>query len=287
MVSLIVATLNRVEELDRLFASLEIQSPKDFEVIVIDQNPDDRLDPVLQRHASLSIRHLRSPRGLSRARNVGLPVAKGDIIAFPDDDCWYPDQLLAEVACWFKANPQFGGLFTALRDADNRPVGPKRPGNPCLATRRNMLAIGISPSAFLRRTVTDAIGPFNEHIGIGAPSPYQSGEDFDYFLRPLALGFQMKYEPTFTVHHPSFHSPERLRRTTYGYALGGAYVMRVHGYSWWYLIRQVVRSLGGAAVSLMKADFENARIYLLRAAGQLRGYFRGPRELARLQSRAD
>jgi len=281
MFSLIAATLNRVDVLERLLDSLDAQTYKDFEIIIVDQNPDDRLRPVLQRHPGLSIQHLRSARGLSRARNVGLPLAKGDIIAFPDDDCWYPPQLLAEVKAWFHAKPQYGALFATLRDADNRTVGPKWPDRTCVADRKNMFAIGISPNAFMRRTVTDAIGLFNENIGVGASTPYQSGEDLDYFLRPLARGFQMKFEPSFTVHHPSFHDPERLRRTTYGYALGGAYVLRIHGYSWGYVLRQVVRSLGGAVVSLLKADLVNCRIYLLRAAGQTRGYIWGPRDLAR------
>ena len=90
-----------------------------------------------------------------------------------------------------------------------------------------------------------------------------------------------------TVHHPSFHAPGRLRRTTYGYALGGGYVQRVHGYSVFYFANQVFRSFGGALVSLLKADIENARIYLLRAAGQTRGYFWGPRDLARLRAKSD
>ena len=65
------------------------------------------------------IRHLRSERGLSRASNIGLRVARGDIIAIPDDDCWYPKDLLATVAAWFESHPEFGLLSTALRTADN------------------------------------------------------------------------------------------------------------------------------------------------------------------------
>src|SRR5215472_5711239 len=97
MFSLIIATLNRVDEIDHLLQSLEAQTFKDFEVMVVDQNPDDRLQSVLQSHPVLSFRHLRSAPGLSKARNVGLPHAKDDIIAFPDDDCWYPVQLLADI----------------------------------------------------------------------------------------------------------------------------------------------------------------------------------------------
>jgi glycosyltransferase involved in cell wall biosynthesis len=280
MVSLIVATLNRTTELDRLLRSLDEQSYRDFEVIIVDQNPDDRLVPVLAKYQGLTIRHLRSGRGLSRARNVGLPHANGDIIGFPDDDCWYPEHLLATVTAWFDSHPEFGALFTILRDAENRPVGPKWPPGSRRCNKIDVWRCGISPDAFLRRQVTEAIGPFNEKIGIGAATPYQSGEDLDYFLRPLAAGFQMWFEDGIAVHHPSFHSLERLQERSYTYALGGAYVLRIHGFSWWYFLGLVLRSLGGAAVSLAKGDVRLAHCYWSRAAGQVRGFFFGARDLA-------
>jgi glycosyltransferase involved in cell wall biosynthesis len=279
MVSLIVATLNRVTELERLLTSLHQQSYQDFEVIVVDQNPDDRLVSVLLRYEGLTIHHLRSERGLSRARNVGLPKAKGEIIGFPDDDCWYPDDLLATVVAWFGSHPEFGGLFTILRDADSQPVGPKWPSGPRVCTKEDVWHCGISADAFLRREVTDAVGLFNEKLGIGAASMYQSGEDLDYFLRPLALGFQLWYEPGITVHHPSLHLLERLLERSYSYSLGGAYVLRLHGFSGLYFTGLVIRSLGGAAVNLCKGNFRVAYAYLLRTAGQLRGYLCGARDL--------
>ena len=134
----------------------------------------------------------------------------------------------------------------------------------------------------MRRTVTDAVGYFREDIGVGANSPYQSGEESDYFLRGLAVGFRMWYEPAFTVHHPNLHSLERLREKTYPYALGCGYVLRLHGYSWREFGAYLVRSIGGAAFSLCKGDFGVAETYLMRAAGQLYGYCYGPRELARI-----
>jgi|SRR5271157_380259 len=281
MVSLIVATLNRVDELERLLASLDAQTFRDFEVIIIDQNPDDRLLPLLLRHPSLLVRHLRSARGLSRARNVGLPVAKGDVIAFPDDDCWYPPDLLADIQAWFDANPDFGAIYTALRDADHQSVGPKWPKASCLATREALFAYGISPNAFMRRAVTDTIGLFNENLGVGSPTRFQAGEDMDYFTRPLDFGIRMLIEPGLTVHHPSFHSMDRLRRTTYEYAMGGAYVMRTCGYPFKFFAWCLTKSLGGSAVSLVRGDFGHARLYLVRAAAQLRGYILGPRDMKR------
>ncbi len=287
MISLIVATINRVAELDRLFDSLDRQSCRAFEVIVVDQNGDDRLLPVIARHPDLTIRQFRSGRGLSRARNVGLPYARGDIIGFPDDDCWYPDDLLATVRQWFDSRPEFGGLFTILRDADGKPVGPKWPSSARICSKDDVWHCGISPDAFLRRQVTDAIGTFNEQLGAGAASRYQSGEDLDYFLRPLALGFQLWYDPGLTVHHPSFHSLERLLERSYSYSLGGAYVLRLHGFPWHYFAGLVTRSLGGALVSLCKGNIRIAYSYLLRSAGQLRGYLLGARDLQRAAGSAN
>ncbi len=283
MVSLIVATLNRVPELERLLASLDRQSCQNFEVIVVDQNPDDRLLPVLRKHEGLRIRHVRSGPGLSRARNVALPLAQGDILAFPDDDCWYPDDLLAKVTDWFQAHSDFAGLFTTLRDAENKPIGPKWPSGPRICDKEDIWHCGISPDAFLRRQLTDAVGFFDERLGVGAPSRYQSGEDLDYFLRPLALGFKLWYEPGLTVHHPSFHSLKRLLERSYSYSLGGAYVLRLHGFSWPYFIGLVIRSLGGAALNLCKGNVRIAYAYLLRTAGQLRGYILGSRDLRKIE----
>jgi glycosyltransferase involved in cell wall biosynthesis len=287
MFSLIVSTLGRVTELDRLLSSLDSQTCKDFEVILVDQNPDDRLLPVLQGHPGLQIRHLRSGRGLSRGRNVGLAVAKGDLICFPDDDCWYPPDLLAVVAAWFADHPEHGVLFTCLRDADDIPVGPNWPKRACAGTKDNIWEIGLAACGFLRRGVTEAIGLLNENIGVGSDTKYQSGEETDYYLRALAKGFRVWFEPSITVHHPNLHVPDRLRQRTYPFALGAGYVMRVHGYSWWALTGEIIRSLGGAVVSLLQADVNNAYIYLLRAAGQFRGYVLGPRDMARLQRRAN
>jgi glycosyltransferase involved in cell wall biosynthesis len=159
MISLIVATLNRIAELERFLDSLEEQSCRDFEVLVVDQNPDDRLVPMLGLHSGLEIRHLRSERGLSRARNVGLRAARGDIMAVPDDDCWYPNNLLATVAAWFESHSEFGLLFTALRTADNRHSGPKTPAEARRCTRSDLsTCLSASAALFMRRSVATAVG---------------------------------------------------------------------------------------------------------------------------------
>ncbi|HET7206096.1 MAG TPA: glycosyltransferase family 2 protein [Terriglobales bacterium] len=272
MVSLIVATVNRLDELERLLTSLEKQIYRDFEVIVVDQNPDNRLVAVLAAHDRLEIKHVRCARGLSRARNAGLRLARGDLIAIPDDDCWYPPDLLESVVRWFEIHPEFGLLGVATRTEENRPSGPNSPRKGRRCTKDTVWGCGVSPALFLRRSVTDAVGSFDEEIGVGAASRYQSGEETDYILRALELGFRMWFEPSLTVHHPAFDSLERLKKTTYSFALGTGRILRVHKYSLFQVGAHLLRSCGGAVVSVLRGNLGKARVYMLRALGQLVGY---------------
>ena len=130
----------------------------------------------------------------------------------------------------------------------------------------------MSTALFLRRSVTNAVGGFDEHLGVGAPTAYQSGEEIDYVLRALAMGFRGTCEPALTVHHPPLASLDRLRRTTYSYALSTGRLQRRHRFAPPWLAWHLLRSLGGAAIRLCQGDFARSRIYLLRGAGQLAGY---------------
>ena len=114
-ISLVVPTINRVRELERLFRSL-IAQREDFEVIVVDQNPDDRLVPLVDSYRKhFPIEHLRaSQKGQSRARNIGLRHIQGDIFAFPDDDCVYSDGLLTAVSRLFQDNSRWDGVITRV-----------------------------------------------------------------------------------------------------------------------------------------------------------------------------
>jgi glycosyltransferase involved in cell wall biosynthesis len=272
MISLVVATLNRITDLDRLLFSLDEQSYQNFEVVVVDQNPDARLVPILHRHPGLAIRHLRSERGLSLSRNIGLGSIHGDIVAFPDDDCWYPKTLLAEVAAWFDSHEDPGFLITAVRDADGQPSSSRLPTTRRPCTRNNVWSCAMSTGLFMRRSLTNAVGPFDENMGVGAPTAYQSGEEIDYVLRALAIGFHGTCEPALTVHHPPLGSLDRLRRTTYSYALSTGRLQRIHRFAPQWLAWHLLRSFGGAVIRLCRGDLARSRLYVLRGAGQLAGY---------------
>src|ERR1700730_14054697 len=116
--SLILPTVGRTEELEKMLGSLAAQQPSDFELIVVDQNEDDRVDRLLVAlRPKIAIAHVRmTTKSLSLARNVGLARASEEIVAFPDDDCWYPAGLLPQVENWFRDNPEYDILAVGAND---------------------------------------------------------------------------------------------------------------------------------------------------------------------------
>ena len=200
----------------------------------------------------------------------------------PDDDCWYPPGLLHSVNSWFSANPNFDILLTSVRNEHGDLQGPlKRSPVGCACDKYNIWHNGISYNAFWRRSVVDDIRAFDERIGVGADTKFQSGEELDYFLRALRHGHQIWFEPSISVFHPSVPSiQQRILKQTYPYALGTGYVLRKHDYSASDVAKNFLAySFAGALVSLCKADIHTARIRLLRVLGMLVGYISASRHV--------
>ncbi len=112
--SLILATLGRDIELVSFLDSLAGQTYRDFELIMIDQNKDKKIDSIVEKFINyFPVTHIKvNFSGLARARDFGIQFACGDIVAFPDDDCVYEIDVLEKVADEFdksKGNRHFGG----------------------------------------------------------------------------------------------------------------------------------------------------------------------------------
>lgn len=271
-ISLILATLGRTVELEDFLASLANQRYRKFEVIVVDQNEDDRVVPVLLKFEDkFRIKHVRSHKGLSRARNAGLKHASGEVIAFPDDDCLYPPNLLESVARWFNEHPEWHGLTGRLVDTNGLPSGGKWDNKEGAVNRYNVWRRGISSTMFLRREVVTAVGPFDEDLGVGAGTPWGSGEETDYLIRALEAGFRIFYDPNLWVVHPN---KEPTPVMAYRYALGMGRVLRKHGYPLWFLAYYSARNLGATLLHL--ASGKRNRAYASWAAlwGRLNGWRR-------------
>lgn len=97
-ISVILPTYNRAAFLGRALASVQAQTFRDFELLVVDDRSTDATAQLLQEAARgeprLRVLENRRGRGPGAARNAGLAVAQGEWLAFLDsDDVWEPRKL--------------------------------------------------------------------------------------------------------------------------------------------------------------------------------------------------
>jgi glycosyltransferase involved in cell wall biosynthesis len=278
--SLVVATLGRTEQVGRLLRSLASQDPAGtgagtgFEVVVVDQNDDDRLLPVLAGWP-FPVRRLHTPgeRGASRARNRGWRACGGEVVLFPDDDCWYAPGFLArslalmrglgcDVLCG-RAADETGRSINGRFEPVAQPI-----------SRANVWTTGIEWMVFFRRAVLEAVDGFDEAVGIGAASPWQSSEHQDILLRAMAAGFTCRYDPAVAGHHEEIVAgPPDARTLTKarGYARGMGHVLRVHGFPLRTRGLYVLRPVAAAALALAGGRGYMVPYYREVAIGRLEG----------------
>jgi glycosyltransferase involved in cell wall biosynthesis len=279
--SLILATLNRTAEVGYFLQSLDAQTYRNFELIVVDQNPDDRLLEFIEPYQNrFPILHLRSAKGLSKARNVALKHISGDIVAFPDDDCAYAPQLLQRIAEFFTNHPEWNGAIGRAVDQQGTDSSGRWDDEAGQITPINVWRRGTSFTIFLRQSTVAVLGPFDENLGVGANTPWGSGEDIDYLLRAINAG--LYYDPAITVVHPiQVAQPQVVQPQinedksffkTYAYAMGRGRVLRKHNAPLWFVIYNWGRPLLGVTLSLLQGRLDRVRSYWATFQGRLQGW---------------
>ncbi len=270
-ISLIIATINRSNELIMLFDSLEKQTYRNFEVILVDQNSDNRLLPLINHYANkFSLKHIHSEPGLSRARNRGLPNVSGDIVSFPDDDCWYPYDLLEKVTRFFEINPEYAGVTGKSENNSGSSTQINWLKKPCEITLYNVWRTAISYTIFLRNEIFSEVGTFDESLGVGSGTCWNSGEETDILIRIINSNRRILYNPEFIVYHPEYEKTTQ-RASKYGPGLGR--VLKKHRYPLsfvFYLV--IIRPLGGFILSLLKLDIKGCLYYWTVFKGRLKGW---------------
>jgi glycosyltransferase involved in cell wall biosynthesis len=253
--SLVLCTLgDRKRQLTRLMASLENQEFKGFEIILVDQNPPGHLDDILQTKCTgIAIKHVRSDRGLSIARNVGLANATGEVIGFPDDDCWYFPDTLAQVSAFFRLNPKIDILLGRTVDEFDAPsLSPARTESGAV-TRSNIWISGNSNTLFVRKEAIAPGGGFNEELGVGARSLYQSGEETDFILKLMQNGSPAVYISDLKIYHDQVSDigTGRVLKRAWMYSLGFGYVLKKHNFGITYLTYRFGRSILGGILGFI------------------------------------
>jgi len=286
--SLIMATIGRQTEVRRFLESLAAQPHRDFELIVADQNESNEVELLCQEYSStMDIKCLHLDRaGLSFARNAGLRVAQGDVVAFPDDDCEYPPSLLDDVREWLDGHPEADLLAGTTRDrATARITVARYDAEAGPINCNNVWRRQTSCSIFVRRQVFDSVGLFDERLGL----PDGAAEDADIVLRAVEAGYRTWYFPDIIVYHPrplGQLGPSALARAyRYGFGIGAVFGKHIVARRNFRMIPQLLahllRPLGGCLLYSL-VDPTRSRYYLRCLAGRISGFVRyraSPRRL--------
>ena len=244
-VSLVLATVGRTDELCRLIDSLVRQTFRNFEVILVDQNLDDRLQSHVQRldDVGMALKHVKHfPPNLSTARNAGIALAQGKWVGFPDDDCWYDAQFLEHLCPYFDDTTALSGVsarWVELIDSNVRQTDLT-----CKRSRAFRDVPTTSFTLFFNRKLFDEIGAFDARLGVG--QWFGAAEETDLVLRALGAGAKIAYEPSAKVYHP-LKRPQptpQARLSARSRARGTGALYKKHNLSFLVVVRGLLAPLG-------------------------------------------
>ncbi|MDH3520730.1 MAG: glycosyltransferase family 2 protein [Myxococcales bacterium] len=181
MISVILTTYNRPAMTCEAIDSVLAQTHGDFEAIVVDDGSTDDTQGVLARYGD-RIRMIRKENGgVASARNVGLEAARGELIAFlDDDDLWLPEKLEVQEA-YHRRHPEVGLIYTDCLRFDERGPAPdpsgRRPRSGWVFRAFVEEYFIIFSTLVVPRAVIERVGHFDEE--------YLRGDDVDFMGRAL------------------------------------------------------------------------------------------------------
>jgi glycosyltransferase involved in cell wall biosynthesis len=124
VVSVIIPTYNCESYIARAVESVLDQEDCSYEIIVIDDGSTDNtrqiLAPYIDRHTDRLCYILQNNQGVAAARNRGIEIAKGDLIAFLDADDYFLPGKLAAQASIFAQRPDLGIVHSGWQRVDDR-----------------------------------------------------------------------------------------------------------------------------------------------------------------------
>ena len=184
-VSVILPVFNGEAFLAEALDSILCQDRTDIELVVIDDGSTD----ILQRYTgAMTYRHQEN-RGPAAARNLGLELARGNLIAFIDaDDTWPAGKLRHQLALLAGAAAHHCEFVMGhSRFVQHRDGGDGQPEVLIEACPQMLLGAGL-----YTRRVFDRVGVFDESL--------RHGEDWDWFTRAreLSVPMYMSAEVTLT-----------------------------------------------------------------------------------------
>ena len=197
LISCIVPVFNGERFLAQALESILSQTYRPLEIIVTDDGSTDRSVDVVARYGS-SVHYLRqSNEGPAAARNRGLAVASGDLVAFLDqDDVWHCGKLERQVAC-FIDDPELSLCVTHVQKFWGREPHEKTFRFPNRRLSRPLPGY-LTGTLLARRSLFSSVGMFNSKL--------RYGDAAEWFLRAAELGVKIALLSDVLMYHREHES---------------------------------------------------------------------------------
>jgi len=219
-VSVILCTYNRCESLERTLDSitrLSVPEAVEWEILVVDNNSSDHTRETVQVFCSRyprRFRYLFEPKqGKSYALNAGVREARGEVLAFMDDDELVDPLWLHHLTSGLHNHEWAGAGGKVIPTWSQRAPRWLLPGAPYtlgplvhfdLGDEAGPLAENpIGANMAFRKAMFEKYGGFRTDLGPrpGSGDP-QKSEDSEFGVRLLAAGERLRYEPSAVIYHP-------------------------------------------------------------------------------------
>lgn len=180
--SVIIPTFKRIHLLKNAVESVLHQTFQNFELIVVNDNPNDidAINDLFRTNSKIKIIHHQICKGGNSARNSGINESVGEFIAFlDDDDIWLPNKLEEHFMAHQK-NPEAGLIFSdCLYIYNNKITNQKTsynlPKNVVDAMSKAKFCPATSSMVSIKRACIKTCGLFDEEL--------VSFQDWDYWYR--------------------------------------------------------------------------------------------------------
>jgi glucosyl-dolichyl phosphate glucuronosyltransferase len=220
-ITVILCTYNRAQSLSKALesaANLMVPDSIAWEVLVVDNNSNDETKNIVEQFSNRHpnrFRYLFEPRpGKSYALNSGIQAARGNILAFIDDDVIVETSWLNNLTTVFHADEFAGAGGRILPEKNFSPPSwlacEGSNGRYALAPLA-LFDLGDEPCQLneppfgtnmaFRKEMFEKYGPFRTDLG-PRPGSEIRNEDTEFGHRLLAAGEKLRYQPSAVVYHP-------------------------------------------------------------------------------------